>query len=232
MTRATNGLRTLRATDLRPAAAAALLTAAALAMAAPASAQNGPWEPQIPADAGTHPTGSILIQNVDTVWTAAGDVLAGADILIVDGMIREIGPGIAAPAGVRLVDGSGMSAIPGIVDEHSHIAMSSTNECTGALVPEVRVIDGMRPDDFDIYRALSGGVTTARIMHGSCNPVGGQSAVIKTRWGMEHVQELLLPGAPRFVKFALGENVTSKGSGFSSNARFPHSRQGVEAIYR
>ncbi|HSG50162.1 MAG TPA: amidohydrolase family protein, partial [Longimicrobiales bacterium] len=112
------------------------------------------------------------------------------------------------------------------------IAMSASNECTGALVPEVRVIDGMRPDDFDIYRALSGGVTTARIMHGSCNPVGGQSAVIKTRWGMEHVQELLLPGAPRFVKFALGENVTSKGSGFSSNARFPHSRQGVEAIYR
>jgi imidazolonepropionase-like amidohydrolase len=69
-------------------------------------------------------------------------------------------------------------------------------------------------------------------MHGSSNPIGGQSAVIKMRWGMEESHDLLVPGAPRFVKFALGENVTRKGGGFSNDSRFPHSRQGVEAIYR
>jgi imidazolonepropionase-like amidohydrolase len=205
---------------------------AALAAAAPLQGQMGPWEPQIPEGSGSHPTGSLLIQNIDTIWTAAGEVLTGADILIRDGIIRQIGVGLSAGAGVQVVDGSGMTAIPGIVDEHSHIAMSASNEFTAPLVPEVRVIDALQPDDFGIYRALSGGITTARIMHGSSNPVGGQSAVIKTRWGMENTHDLLIPGAPRFVKFALGENVTRKGSGFNNDARFPHSRQGVEAIYR
>lgn len=209
--------------------AAALCT---LAFATPLVAQNGPWEPQIPEDAGTYPTGSLLVQDLDSVWTAAGEVLAGADILIVDGVIRAVGPDLDVPDGADVIDGRGLHAIPGIVDEHSHIAMSATNEFTAPMVPEVRVIDALDPDDFGIYRALSGGITTARIMHGSSNPIGGQSAVIKTRWGMETTHELLLPGAPRFVKFALGENVTRKGGGFSQNSRFPHSRQGVQAIYR
>ncbi|UCC24986.1 MAG: hypothetical protein JSU98_14825, partial [Gemmatimonadales bacterium] len=200
----------------REAVAAAL---ALLAVAAPVQGQMGPWEPQIPENAGTHPTGSVLIQNIDTIWTAAGEVLTGADILIRNGVIREIGVGLRADGDVQVVDGSGTNAIPGIVDEHSHIAMSASNEFTAPLVPEVRVIDALQPDDFGIYRALSGGITTARIMHGSSNPVGGQSAVIKTRWGMENTHDLLLPGAPRFVKFALGENVTRKGGGFNSESR-------------
>ncbi|HEX9886763.1 MAG TPA: amidohydrolase family protein, partial [Longimicrobiales bacterium] len=208
--------------------AIALVLAATLATAA--GAQE--WEPQIPADAGTYPVGSLLIQNLDTIWTAAGQVLAGADILIVDGVIREIGVGLTASGDTEVIDGSGMNAIPGLVDEHSHTAMSATNEFSAPLVPEVRVIDALTTEDFQIYQALSGGVTTARIMHGSSNPIGGQSAVIKMRWGMEASHDLLMPGAPRFVKFALGENVTRKGGGFSDDARFPHSRSGVEAIYR
>jgi imidazolonepropionase-like amidohydrolase len=203
-----------------------------LAFATPLLAQNGPWEAQIPEDTGTYPTGSLLVQDLDSVWTAAGEVLTGADILIVDGVIRALGADLEVPDGAEVIDGRGMHAIPGIVDEHSHIAMSATNEFTAPMVPEVRVIDALDPDDFGIYRALSGGITTARIMHGSSNPIGGQSAVIKTRWGMEATHDLLLPGAPRFVKFALGENVTRKGGGFNQNSRFPHSRQGVQAIYR
>jgi len=199
-------------------------------IAVPVGAQE--WEPQIPADAGTHPTGSILVQDIDSVWTAAGEVLEGADILIVDGVIEQIGTNLSERPGTRVVDGSGMQAIPGLVDEHSHISMAASNESTAPLVPEVRVMDALDPDDFGIYRALSGGVTTARIMHGSSNPIGGQSAVIKTRWGMEASHDLLLPGAPRFVKFALGENVTRKRSGFGPGSRFPQSRQGVQALYR
>ncbi len=221
---------TTRLPSFARSARAALLAFAVAAL--PLGAQQGPWEPQIPEGSGSYPTGSLLIRGIDTVWTAAGEVLAGADILIVDGIIREICTLLPADDDVPVVDGSGMTAIPGIVDEHSHIAMAASNEFTAPLVPEVRVIDALDPEDFGIYRALSGGITTARIMHGSSNPVGGQSAVIKTRWGMEATHDLLLPGAPRFVKFALGENVTRKGAGFNNDSRFPHSRQGVEAIYR
>ena len=211
-----------------------LAATALLALPAMAAAQIAPNTEtlQIPDNAGTYPTGTILIQNIDTVWTAAGDPIAGASILIRDGIIREIGMNLGAPSGAEVVDGSGMHAMPGIVDEHSHIAMQATNEFTAPLVPEVRVIDALSTEDMGIYRALSGGVTTARIMHGSSNPIGGQSAVIKTRWGMDASHDLLIPGAPRFVKFALGENVTRKGGGGSmSDRRFPASRQGVESIY-
>lgn len=221
-------------TRVLPSLTVALLAFFSLFAPAEATAQApvGPWEPQIPEGSGTYPTGTLLVRNADTVWTAAGRALAGADILIRDGIIREIGTGLSAPGGARVIDATGLTVIPGIVDEHSHIAMAATNEFTAPLVPEVRVMDALEPDAFGIYRALSGGVTTARIMHGSSNPVGGQSAVIKTRWGMEASHDLLIPGAPRFVKFALGENVTRKGGAFNASARFPRSRQGVEAIYR
>jgi imidazolonepropionase-like amidohydrolase len=209
------------------------MIAAAAMLAVPAwTAAQTTQSVQIGEDAGTYPTGTILIQHIDTLWTAAGDPIAGASILIRDGIIREIGTNLSAPNGAEVIDGSGMQAMPGIVDEHSHIAMSATNEFTAPLVPEVRVIDALNTEDLGIFRALSGGVTTARIMHGSSNPIGGQSAVIKARWGMEAAHDLLIPGAPRFVKFALGENVTRKGGSAGLNERrFPASRQGVEAIY-
>lgn len=206
------------------------LSALAL-LGAPAAAQRPAYDVQWPADDRPYPTGSIFIENLDTVWTAAGEVLAGVSILVEDGIIRAIGPGLSAPNGVTVLDGRGLTAIPGLVDEHSHTALSGTNEFTAPIVPEVRVLDGLTTEDFGVYRALSGGVTTARIMHGSSNPIGGQSAVIKMRWGVDDTRQLLIPGAPKFVKFALGENVTRKGNP-GSNPRFPLSRQGVEAIYR
>ncbi len=177
------------------------------------------------------PRGSMLIRDIDSVWTAAGTVLAHADILIRDGVIRDIGSGLPAPAGVKVVDGRGYTAMPGFVDPHSHIAMVTSNECTSPVVPEVRVIDQLDPDDFGIFRALTGGVTTAHVMHGSCNPIGGQSAIIKPRWGLKDPAQFMLQGAPQIVKFALGENVTRKGWAGEGVRRYPWSRQGVEAIY-
>ncbi len=188
---------------------------------------------QLPEDAGTHPTGDLFIQNLDAVWTAAGEVHENASILIRDGIIEAIGPDLTPPEGVEVVDGSGRTAIPGIVDEHSHIATSGgLNEGTAPVVPEVSVLDALDPTDFGIYRALQGGITTARIMHGSSNPIGGQSAVIKPRWGMQQSRDLLVPGAPRAVKFALGENVTRKAAQARGPAtRFPASRPGVTTLY-
>ena len=199
-----------------------------------AAAQRPEWEAQLPEGAGTHPKGSLFIQDLDTIWTAAGTILTRASILIVDGVIEEIGVGIQAPDGVPVLDGRGFTAIPGIVDEHSHTAMiAGSNEGSASVVAEVRVLDALDAEALAIYRALSGGVTTARIMHGSANPIGGQSAVIKMRWGMERSEQLLLPGAPRFVKFALGENVTRKSRTPlpGQPVRFPSSRPGVEAVF-
>ena len=219
------------------AALAALFTLAA-GLPAPATAQTTPavmtasgWDVQIEEGAVDVPRGSVLIQGLDTVWTATGEILAGVDILIRDGIIREVGPGIRAPRGIKVVDGTGLTAIPGFVDEHSHIAMSTTNECTSPIVPETRVVDQLDTDQFGIFRALTGGVTTAQVLHGSCNPIGGQSAIVKPRWGLTDPYQLLVQGAPQTVKFALGENVTRKNWGGDGPTRFPFSRQGVEAIY-
>ena len=205
---------------------AGLVLASALAATAPVGAQEVlRQEEAVPA-----PRGTLLVENLDAIHTAAGPVLSGASILIRDGIIREIGATVARPGNARVIDGRGLTAMPGIVDEHSHIAMASSNEGTAVVVPEVRVIDDLQPDDFGIYRALSGGVTTAQVLHGSSNPIGGQSAIIKTRWGMGDARQLLLADAPRTVKFALGENVTRKNSSTPTD-RFPASREGVEAVY-
>ena len=204
---------------------------AAVGPLAGAAAAAQEWDVQLPADAGSYPTGDLFISNLEALHTAAGPVLEGVSILIREGIIEGIGADLVAPEGVRVIDGTGLTAMPGIVDEHSHTALVAGNEGTAPIVPEVQVLDALTTEDFGIYRALSGGVTTARIMHGSSNPIGGQSAVIKMRWGMDATEQLLLPGAPRFVKFALGENVTRKAAPPGANSRFPMSRAGVEAIY-
>ncbi len=199
---------------------------------APAAARAPGRDLQLPADSKLFPTGDLFLQNLDAIWTATGRVLQGASILIRDGVIREIGPDLAAPSGVPVLDGRGLTAIPGLVDEHTHTGILSTNEGSVPITAEVRILDVLNPEDFNIYRALSGGITTARAMHGSANPIGGTSATIKMRWGMETSEQLLVPGAPMFIKFALGENVTRKAGGAPGQAtRFPASRQGVEAIY-
>jgi imidazolonepropionase-like amidohydrolase len=214
-----------------------LITALAVLAAAPAGAQtptvltNPDYAVQIEEGAVDVPRGSILIRDIDSLWTATGEILTGVDILIRDGVIREIGADLRAPGGVEVLDATGLTAIPGFVDEHSHIAMTTSNECTSPIVPEVRVIDQLNPDDFGIFRALTGGVTTAQVLHGSCNPIGGQSAIIKPRWGQTSPRAFLVQGAPQTVKFALGENVTRKAWDSEGPRRYPYSRQGVEALY-
>jgi imidazolonepropionase-like amidohydrolase len=207
----------------------ALLALSAGPLAGSAAAQGG-------ASAAATPRGTIFIRDLDAIWTANGEVLRGASIAVRDGVIQAIGANAAAPKGATVIDGRGLTAIPGIVDEHSHIAMDrGTNEGSAAIVPELRVIDALNPGEFGIYRALSGGVTTALILHGSANPIGAQGAIIKTRWGMDESRQLLVEGAPRTVKFALGENVTRKNFGGGGPgprvSRFPGSRAGVESIY-
>ena len=174
--------------------------------------------------------GAILIKNA-TIWTNESDtLLKDYDVYIIEGKIVRIAPNIEAPKTVfaKVIDAKGMHLTPGIIDEHSHIALFSVNESADVSSAEVRVGDVINPDDINIYRQLAGGVTTAQLLHGSANPIGGQSCLIKLRWG-KNPEEMKYDKAPPFIKFALGENVKHSNSGEYS--RFPQTRMGVEQVY-
>lgn len=166
-----------------------------------------------------------------TVWTSEAEgVLENTDVIISKGRILQIGQQLMTPPGYRKIDGTGKHLTAGIVDEHSHIALNGgTNEDTDAVTSEVRIGDVLNPEDVSIYRSLAGGVTTAQLLHGSANPIGGQSQLIKLRWG-ESAEGLKYQGAPGSIKFALGENVKQANWGDDFTIRFPQSRMGVESV--
>ncbi|MEM0961962.1 MAG: amidohydrolase [Bacteroidota bacterium] len=173
--------------------------------------------------------GSVLLQG-GTVHTVTNGALENTDVLVVDGRIERIGQGLEAPSGVETVDVSGRHVTPGIIDAHSHIALSSVNEASNPIVAEVQMRDAVSPADIGIYRALAGGVTSIHVMHGSANPVGGENETLKLRWGTLDPDGLLFEGAPRTIKFALGENPTrvhGRGRGIR-----PSTRMGIEQVYR
>ena len=169
---------------------------------------------------------SYLIKNA-TVWTNEKDgVLEQTDVLVKNGKISKIGKNLNNKTATT-IDATNMHLTAGIIDEHSHIALLSVNELA-VNSSMVRMEDSLDSDDIDIYRNLSGGVTAAQLLHGSANPIGGQSALIKMRWGSTS-DELLIKGADKFIKFALGENV--KRSSSSASIRYPQTRMGVEQVY-
>jgi imidazolonepropionase-like amidohydrolase len=169
----------------------------------------------------------ILIRNA-TVWTNEKDgKLENTDVMISKGKITAIGKNLSAGT-ARVIDGTGKHLTAGVIDEHSHIAVTgSVNECTQSVTAEVRVGDALNPDDINIYRQLSGGVTSSHLLHGSCNTIGGQTQLIKLRWG-KGMEELKFANWDPFIKFALGENV--KRSSSNNNTRFPDTRMGVEQV--
>ncbi len=175
--------------------------------------------------------GTVLIINA-TVWTnEAEGILTEADVLFSNGKIVQVGKDLVAPAGATVIDGTGKHLTAGIIDEHSHIAVSnSVNEGTQTSSAEVRIGDVLDADDINIYRQLAGGVTSSHLLHGSANAIGGQTQLIKLRWG-QSPEELKFDGWPGFIKFALGENVKQANWGDLQTVRFPQTRMGVEQVY-
>ncbi|MCX2494718.1 amidohydrolase family protein [Pedobacter sp. PF22-3] len=171
---------------------------------------------------------TILIKN-GTVWTNEKDgIIQNADVLLENGKIKAVGKNLSA-SGAKVIDATGKHITAGIIDEHSHIAgAGGINEGAQSVSAEVRIADIINSEDVNIYRQLAGGVTTSQILHGSANPIGGQSQLIKLRWG-KSPEELKFAGADGFIKFALGENV--KQSNFGTGARFPVTRMGVEQTF-
>ncbi|MCB9360829.1 MAG: amidohydrolase family protein [Flavobacteriales bacterium] len=173
---------------------------------------------------------TLLIKNV-TVWTNEDEgILKNTDVLLKDGKIAQIGKNLLVE-GATIIDGSRKHLTAGIIDEHSHIAISrGVNECTQAVTAEVSIADVVDCDDINIYRQLAGGVVASQLLHGSCNPIGGQSAIIKLKWGSSP-EEMKIKETDGYIKFALGENVKQSNWGPFNRSRFPQTRMGVEQVY-
>jgi len=174
-------------------------------------------------------TGSLLIKN-GTVLTITKGNLDNTDVLIENGKITKIGKNLTAAKEVKTIDATGQFVMPGIIDAHSHIALEVVNEASNPVTAEVFVGDAIDPFDISIYRALAGGVTSSHAMHGSANVIGGECETIKHRWGIKIPNAYKMEGAPRTIKFALGEN-PMRVHGEGRNIQ-PNSRMGVEQVIR
>ena len=175
--------------------------------------------------------GTVLIQNA-TVWTSSRKgILNDCDVLIKDGIFSKISKDIRPPKNAILINGRGKHITAGIIDCHSHTALSAVNEGSQAITSEVRIKDVINPYDIAIYRELAGGLTTANLLHGSANPIGGQNAVIKLKWG-NSASAMIFPDAKEGIKFALGENVKQSNWGDDYTDRYPQTRMGVDQIMR
>uniref|UniRef100_UPI003564A089 amidohydrolase family protein n=1 Tax=Gemmatimonas sp. TaxID=1962908 RepID=UPI003564A089 len=167
----------------------------------------------------------VVVRNA-TVWTQGPQGrLENADLLVQAGKVVRVGQKLVAPAGATEIDASGKHVTPGLIDPHTHSGVSAVNESGFAIVPEVQMGDVITHNNIWFYRQLAGGLTTTMIKHGSANPIGGENVFVKTRWG-SLPDEYKIVGAPRTVKFALGENPKR------SPTRYPNTRMGVQEIIR
>ena len=168
---------------------------------------------------------AVVVRNA-TVWSQGPlGRMENADLLIQAGKIVAVGPDLDAPRGAIEIDATGKHVTPGLIDPHIHSGVSSVNESGFAIVPEVQMGDVVTHNNIWMYRQLAGGLTTAHIKHGSANPIGGENVFVKMRWG-SLPDDLKLEGAPRTVKFALGENPKRR------QGRYPDTRMGTQEIIR
>ncbi|HXR32607.1 MAG TPA: amidohydrolase family protein [Verrucomicrobiae bacterium] len=189
-------------------------------------------EKETKASAAANPAPVLLIHNA-TIITVTHGTLENGDILIKDGKIAAVGSALKPPADAQVIDASGQFVMPGIIDCHSHIAVDGdVNEGSVSVSSMVNIADVLNSDDPAIYRDLAGGVTEANVLHGSANSIGGQTVVIKLRWG-QPAAKLPFEGALPGIKFALGENPKrSNFRGFGLPERYPATRMGVEETIR
>src|SRR6185437_3197548 len=210
----------MRATGLKAIRGLAVVAALAFAFSFAASAQESSQEN----------SGVTLIKNATIITITHGRIEHGS-ILIRDGKIADVGTNVSAPSDAKVIDASGMYVMPGIIDCHTHIAVDGdVNEGSLSVSAMANIRDVLNPDDVDIYRELAGGVVIGNVLHGSANPIGGQTVVIKLKYGAPP-DDLPFPGALPGIKFALGENV--KHSNFGGPIpRYPETRMGVEETIR
>jgi imidazolonepropionase-like amidohydrolase len=187
--------------------------------------------PNMPFGNSKKPEQKILLFKNATVWTNEKEgIIKETDVLVKNGKIASIGKNVSDPT-AEIIEAKGKHLTAGIIDEHSHIAISrGVNESGHNSTAEVTIQDVVNSEDINIYRDLAGGVTTSQLLHGSANPIGGRSAIVKWKWGLSP-EEMLYKDQPKFIKFALGENVKQANWGLDNPTRFPQTRMGVEQVF-
>jgi imidazolonepropionase-like amidohydrolase len=216
-----------------PTAEPPAIEATEVTAASTATVEGETGDAETPAAEGEERPAITLIRNA-TVLTVTDGEIANGEVLIRDGKIAAVGRDLRAPARARVIDAGGGYVMPGIVDCHSHIAIAGgVNESSVAVSSMAAIEQVLDPADPDIYRALAGGVTTANVLHGSANPIGGTNAVIKLRWGAD-AKGLLFAGAPPGIKIAMGENPkrSNASAPAGSERRYPATRMGVLDVIR
>ncbi len=182
------------------------------------------------------PTQDSYMLTGATVWTQSDEgVLEDAWVMVRDGKISSMGTGGWPEIFVdHTIDASGMHITPGLIDAHSHTGLFrfGVNESGQAVTSEVRISDSLDPGHPGFYRELAGGLTTANLLHGSANPIGGQSKTIKLRWNSAKPSDMFFEDAKAGIKFALGENVKQSNWGDDRTSRYPQTRLGVETLFR
>ncbi len=169
-----------------------------------------------------------------TVLTVTKGTIPNGTVILRDGKIAAVGSNITIPQGAETVDTTGQFVSPGLIDAHSHIANDSINEGGTTVSSMTGMEDVLDPTDINIYRDLAGGLTTANVLHGSANPIGGKNQVIKLRWGKTRAEDIKFEGAMPGIKFALGENPKDMATGAAPTGprRYPVTRMGVEFVIR
>ena len=206
----------------------ALIAATATWFLTGAQAQNFPYELESHRKPSIDTKGTVMIRGA-RILTSTGKNLDKGDILVRGGKIFAIGPTLITPPGVKVIDAAGKVITAGIVDAHQHRGSDGTNEGTDSITAEVRIGDVINPFAKNLWQALASGETTGMVLHGSANAIGGQSQVMKFKYGRP-ASELPVVDAPRMIKFALGENVTRMSS--VDSTRYPRTRMGQESVYR
>ena len=210
---------------------ATLLAAALLLLPALAPAAEQPFTSTYRPVA----SGPVLIRNA-TVLTGSGARLEGADVLMRDGRIAQVGTGLS-DADATVVDGTGKWVTPGIIDVHSHLgvypspgatAHSDGNEMTAPVTAQVWAEHGVWPQDPGFAAALAGGVTSLMVLPGSANLIGGRGTVLKNV-AATTMQGMKFPGAPHGLKMACGENPKRV---YGGRGQSPMTRMGNLAGYR
>ena len=176
----------------------------------------------------------MLIKN-GRVFTMAGKVYENGCVLIENGKIKEVGEELTASFGEEIIDARGGWVLPGLVDAHSHLGTheanmgfegNDTNEITDPITPQLRVIDGLNPQDKAFEAVRASGVTTTLVAPGSANVIGGQCAVIKT-YG-RCVDEMVIV-EPAAVKIAFGENPKRA---YKELEKMPSTRMAIAGLLR
>lgn len=182
----------------------------------------------------TRPAGSVVAIRNATLITVTHGTIPNGTLVMQNGKIVAVGANVTIPAGAEVIDGTGTFVSPGLIDAHSHIANDAINEGGTSVSSMTGMEDVIDPTDINIYRDLAGGTTTANILHGSANSIGGKNVVIKLRYGVTRPGDLVFEGAMPGIKFALGENVTRKRGDPNPDPplRFPSTRQGVDYVLR